>query len=68
MWLLSLVHSMLDFQKATELIEFPVLTFAFCTVVIEWQEQGAIDWHISERGGNILYSLIATQFGEKLNF
>lgn len=59
---------MLDFQKATELIGFPVLTFAFYTVVTEWQEQGAIDWHISERGGNIFYSLTATQFGENPNF
>lgn len=44
-------------SKAAELTEFPVLTFAFCTVVIEWQEHGANDWHTSERGGNMLYSL-----------
>ena len=59
---------MLDFQKATELIEFPVLAFPFYTVVIEWQEQGAIDWRISERGGNMLYSLTAAQFEEKPDF
>lgn len=59
---------MLDFQKATEVIEFPVLTFAFYTVVTERCEQGAIDRHVSERGGNTLCSLMAPQFGEKPNF
>lgn len=40
-------------SKAAELTEFPVLTFAFYTVIIERQEHGAVDWHISEREGNM---------------
>lgn len=55
-------------SKAAELTEFPVLTFAFYTVIIERQEHGAVDWHISEREGNMLYSLTVTQLGEKPNF
>lgn len=55
-------------SKSAELTEFPVLTFAFYTAMTEWQEQGAVDWHISERGGNMLYSLTVTQLGEKPNF
>lgn len=54
--------------KAAELTEFPLLPFAFYTVIIEWQEQGAVDWHLSESGGNMFYSLTVTQLGKKPNF
>lgn len=54
--------------KAAELTEFPLLPFAFYTVIIEWQEQGAVDRHLSESGGNMFYSLTVTQLGKKPNF
>lgn len=63
-----LVHSMLDFQKAKGLMEISMLMFAFYTVVTERQEQDAIEWHVSEREGNILHSLSAARFGENPDF
>lgn len=63
-----IVHSMLDFQKAKGLMEISMLMFAFYTVVTERQEQDAIEWHVSEREGNILHSLSAARFGENPDF
>ena len=45
-----------------------MLTFAFCAVVTERQEQGAVDWRVLEKGGKMLYSLTAAQFGGKNKF